>query len=78
MDNKKTAVFIHGCFWHKCPECFRKPKTNKSYWVPKIKKNTERDWRNAKLLKSNGFKIITVWEHEIKKDPGILLKKIRK
>ncbi len=78
LKSQKVAVFIHGCFWHRCSKCFKKPKTNRKYWLPKIKKNTERDRRNAKLLKSFGFRIITVWEHEIKKDPGILLKMIKK
>ncbi|MCH7770643.1 MAG: hypothetical protein IIA49_06455 [Bacteroidetes bacterium] len=35
---KKIAIFIDGCFWHKCPKCFRKPKSNQDYWEPKIQR----------------------------------------
>lgn len=64
-----TAVFINGCFWHKCPKCFHMPKTNVKYWSEKINKNTKRDRKNINILKSQKFRVITVWEHEIMEDP---------
>src|SRR3989338_9758831 len=60
LKDKKTAVFIHGCFWHKCSKCYKQPKINKKYWLPKIKRNVFRDKRNAKLLKLQGFNIIVL------------------
>ena len=74
LANTKTAVFLHGCFWHKCPKCYTKPKTNKKYWLPKIEKNVIRDRKNSKILKKGGFKVVRIWEHEAKKN----IKKISK
>lgn len=66
---KKIAVFIDGCFWHKCPECFIKPKSNLLYWTPKIKSNVLRDKNNMKILKENKIAMIRFWEHEVKDSP---------
>ena len=76
LTDKKTAVFLHGCFWHKCPKHYKEPKSNKKYWLPKIEKNVLRDKMNMKLLKNNGWKVVRIWEHEIKKDFDGLIKKI--
>jgi len=65
--DKKVSIFMHGCFWHKCPKHYRVPKTNRDYWLPKIKNNLKRDKRNEKILKREGYKILIFWEHEIKK-----------
>lgn len=66
----RTIVFVHGCFWHghKCKigSGNRKPKTNKSYWIQKIKKNMLRDRNNRIKLKAMGWKVIIVWECETK------------
>lgn len=69
FTQKKIAVFIDGCFWHKCPKCFIKPKSNISYWIPKIRRNALRDKKNTKLLKKNKISVIRLWEHEIKNNP---------
>lgn len=66
LRNKKIVVFLHGCFWHKCPKCFIKPKSNIKYWLPKIEKNIRRDKKNSEALKKRGFKVIKIWEHEAK------------
>ncbi|MBL7169638.1 MAG: DNA mismatch endonuclease Vsr [Candidatus Aenigmarchaeota archaeon] len=76
LKESNTVIFIHGCFWHKCQKCYKKPKSNREYWFPKIEKNVKRDKENIKHLKSKGYKIIILWEHEIKKDIGSVLKKI--
>ena len=78
LKDTKTVVFLHGCFWHKCPKCYIKPKTNKKYWLPKIENNVKRDRKNNKILKQNGFKVIRMWEHEIKKDFKKILNKLLK
>ena len=72
----KAVIQIHGCFWHKCPKCFNKPKTNKKYWLPKIENNVKRDRKNSRILKKEGYKVIRIWEHEIKKDFYKVLTKI--
>lgn len=78
LKDTKTAIFLHGCFWHKCPKCYKAPKSNKEYWLPKIQRNVDRDKKNAKILKSQGYTVIVVWEHEIKGDFNSVLKKIEK
>ena len=75
---KRIAIFVDGCFWHKCPKCYTVPKSNKEYWLPKIKRNVGRDKKINKLLKKDGWKIIRIWEHEIKKNPGLGVNKIIK
>jgi|TARA_B100001971_G_scaffold204555_1_gene220841 DNA mismatch endonuclease (patch repair protein) len=75
LTNSKTTIFIQGCFWHKCPKCYKEPKSNKGYWLPKIEKNAGRDKKNRKTLKAKGYKVICIWEHEIKKNFDKTLKK---
>ncbi len=70
------AVFVNGCFWHKCPSCFRMPKTNTEYWEMKINKNAERDKKNIEILEFKGYIVKTVWEHEIKQDVSRVAKRI--
>jgi len=67
FPTKKIAVFIDGCFWHKCPKCFIEPKSNKKFWKDKIKKNVQRDIKVNKLLKEQHIRTLRFWEHEIKK-----------
>ena len=51
-DRKKmTALFIDGCFWHKCPKHFIKPLTNSDFWITKINKNVKRDRKVDRFLK---------------------------
>ncbi len=64
----KTAIQIHGCFWHRHPGCPRAfvPKTNVDFWMAKFDRNLERDQRTAQELKRLGWRVITVWECEIR------------
>lgn len=62
---KKIAIFVHGCFWHRCPKHYRAPSSNKNYWLPKIEQNIIRDEKNKTMLKNQKYKVITIWEHEI-------------
>ncbi|MCH9732627.1 MAG: very short patch repair endonuclease [Actinomycetia bacterium] len=59
----RLAVFLDGCFWHGCPEHGRPPKSNNSYWLPKLAKNAQRDREQAKILTDAGWTVIRVWEH---------------
>jgi DNA mismatch endonuclease (patch repair protein) len=69
LVDSNTAIFLHGCFWHKCPEHFVEPLTNKDYWIPKIERNVERDKGSVEALKDQGYKVLVIWEHQIKKNP---------
>ena len=65
---KKVAVFIHGCFWHRCPTCnLPTPKSNVEYWVTKFDRNADRDARNEAALVEQGWTVHVVWECELKK-----------
>lgn len=68
LPKYKTVIFVNGCFWHKhsCPR-FVWPSSNQTYWKAKITGNVERDQKNALLLQSQGWKVIVVWECELKK-----------
>ncbi len=62
----KTVIFVDGCFWHKCPEHYRPPKTRADFWEKKISENVERDTKNNTLLQAQGWLVLRVWEHDIK------------
>jgi DNA mismatch endonuclease, patch repair protein len=66
----KTAILVHGCFWHQHKQCKRSntPKTNKSYWISKIEGNIKRDKRNYAKLRKIGWRVITLWECQTKKN----------
>jgi len=76
LKKKKIAVFLHGCFWHKCPKCYKAPKTEKKYWLPKIENNVKRDKRNLKILRKLGYKVLRLWEHDNKKNFENVINKI--
>jgi DNA mismatch endonuclease, patch repair protein len=75
---KKVAVFIDGCFWHKCPECYRAPKSNKKFWNAKIKRNIARDLAADVALMEMDVTTLRFWEHEVMGDPMKCYTKIRK
>lgn len=68
LPKYKTIIFINGCFWH-MHNCSRGriPLSNQNYWIPKIKRNIERDKNNIIKLEEMGWKVIIVWECELKK-----------
>jgi DNA mismatch endonuclease (patch repair protein) len=66
--SKKVAIFVDGCFWHKCPRCYTEPKSNRDYWIPKIKMNIERDRKQDIMLEDMGWTVVRIWEHEIEED----------
>nr|WP_259754017.1 DNA mismatch endonuclease Vsr [Pseudomonas sp. GCEP-101] len=61
-----VAIFVHGCFWHRHPECRYAsiPKTRQEYWLPKFAANVERDARKKVELEELGWKVLVVWECE--------------
>src|SRR5436853_1617813 len=66
FGQRKKAIFVHGCFWHghdaeSCPDR-RTPKSNVSYWSPKLARNRERDAEHVQALESAGWKVLTIWE----------------
>jgi DNA mismatch endonuclease (patch repair protein) len=64
LRGDRVAVFLDGCFWHGCPDHFRPPVTNASYWMAKIAGNRARDASTDALLRAAGWTVIRIWEHE--------------
>ncbi len=75
---KKTALFIDSDFWHVHPVRFIMPKSNKRYWKEKIRGNKERDKEVNRKLKYEGWKVIRIWEYDIKRNTDKCIKKILK
>src|ERR1700722_2061996 len=68
-ESRKKVIFVHGCFWHRHPGCAlaRLPKSNLAFWLPKLNGNWERDQRNARLLRKEGWRVKVVWECQTKR-----------
>ena len=67
FTGRRVCVFVHGCFWHGCPNCVdgtRAVKSNTAYWSAKITGNRERDARNMAALEQAGWQVVTIWECE--------------
>lgn len=60
----RLAVFVDGCFWHRCPDHGVSPRTNSDYWAAKLDRNVERDRRNDRELTRCGWAVLRIWEHE--------------
>ena len=67
----KVAVFVDGCFWHRCSEHFVVPKANRDWWVDKIDRNVARDRDTDAQLEKAGWRVVRIWEHEIRVDVSV-------
>lgn len=68
LPKHKKVIFVHGCFWHGHKECNRsaRPSTNVEFWDRKLSGNIERDRRNLKRIKREGWKALVVWGCQVK------------
>lgn len=64
FTKKRLAIFVDGCFWHRCPIHGTDPRVNQGYWGPKLSSNVARDQRVDAALSSTGWTVIRIWEHE--------------
>lgn len=65
---RKIAIFVNGCFWHRCPYCTPStPKTNAEFWQRKFARNRDRDRRDRETLVSDGWLVLVVWECRLKR-----------
>lgn len=74
FPSPKIAVFLDGCFWHGCPIHSHSPKSNEMYWLPKLRKNSERDSVQNERLRNQGWTVMRFWEHELKEMEKVLMK----
>ena len=68
FPTERIAVFVDGCFWHRCPTHGVSPRANSDYWRAKLDRNVARDRRNNESLGEAGWDVVRVWEHE---DPSL-------
>jgi len=69
LPKYRTAIFVHGCFWHQHPGCpsASSPSSNTAFWQAKFAKNVARDARNALTLRKQGWNVLVLWECELVK-----------
>lgn len=68
FPGRRVAIFVHGCFWHRCPYCHpSRPRANSAFWDAKFRRNRERDERHTHALLERGWTVIVVWECRLKK-----------
>lgn len=69
FPGRRIAIFVNGCFWHRCPHCHPStPRRNTEFWEAKFRRNVERDRRAIAELEDMGWQAITIWECELKRD----------
>jgi len=76
LPRKKIAIFIDGDFWHGWRFSKKKGKLPKKYWLAKIESNIQRDKKNHAKLRRRGWKVLRIWEHQLKNQPEKYLEKI--
>ena len=80
LSKYRTAIFVHGCFWHRhegCA-CATVPSTRRDFWLVKFAGTIERDHRKRRQLEELGWQVITVWECELEADIGNVLSSVQK
>lgn len=81
FPSRRKLLFVHGCFWHqhgslRC-RIARCPKSNRRYWLPKLKRNTLRDAQHTGKLRRSGWKLLVIWECQTK-NADVLANRIRR
>ena len=67
FPSHRLAVFVDGCFWHSCPKCARNtPTSRRDFWLAKISENQKRDNTVRRKLRTSGYHVMRIWEHELK------------
>lgn len=73
FSRARVAVFIDGCFWHGCPDHYRAPGSNVTYWSEKVSRNRNRDIETTEHLEAAGWVVLRFWAHE---DPATVTQEI--
>ncbi|MBU4556345.1 MAG: very short patch repair endonuclease [Actinobacteria bacterium] len=78
FPGRKVAIFVNGCYWHRCSLCEPPmPKSNVEFWSRKFELNIERDARKTAALVEAGWRVVIVWECELKADSSCVLQRIQ-
>ena len=80
LPRYRTVIFVHGCYWHRHSGCkyATTPRTRTDFWLAKFQGTVERDRRAVEELSRCGWRVITVWECELKRDPTAVVLEIRR
>lgn len=73
----RLALFVDGCFWHRCPKHSNLPANNRAFWQKKLAGNQTRDRFVNRTLRKEGWRVVRIWEHELK-NPSRVSARIRK
>lgn len=74
---RRVAIFVNGCYWHRCPQCDPPlPKAHRDFWEEKFARNIQRDARKTRDLEDLGWRVITVWECQLRDDPTRVLRNL--
>jgi DNA mismatch endonuclease (patch repair protein) len=78
LPKYKSVILVHGCFWHQHRGCIdgKLPKTRTNYWQEKMQRNIERDKLNNRRLRAQGWRVLTIWECQVEKNPGRVMERI--
>lgn len=78
LPKYRTAIFVHGCFWHRHEGCRNAttPSTRPEFWQEKFDGNVERDKRNRAAIETAGWTVITVWECDLKADADLIVRQL--
>lgn len=77
-EQEKVAVFVNGCYWHRCPHCSPHfPASNQTYWTAKFARNKARDRAVRKELRVMNWNVVTVWECKVLKHPERQARRVR-
>jgi DNA mismatch endonuclease (patch repair protein) len=69
FTRRRVAVFVHGCFWHRCLTCrYPLPRANRAFWLAKFRRNRQRDRQKRRILETAGWRVVELWEHELRRD----------
>jgi DNA mismatch endonuclease (patch repair protein) len=78
LPKYRTVIFLHGCFWHQHPGCRKAtiPISNYEFWLAKLRGNAGRDKQNTAILQRNGWRVLTVWECDLKCGEELIAKQL--
>ena len=68
FPRSRVAVFVDGCFWHACPLHYQAPANRAGFWKEKVARNRARDERVTSRLAADGWTVVRVWEHTVRRD----------
>jgi DNA mismatch endonuclease (patch repair protein) len=78
FPGRRTAIFVHGCFWHSCPKGhLPAPKANASFWRAKFRENRKRDEASVARLTADGWAVLTIWECDLRSNFSDAVEQVR-